>query len=288
MPSRSRDRHLAKQAARRQQERAAAKRRRGITLGSVGAVAGLILIVVGAIWLFGGNDDTAPAASTPSATATASASPGADATPGEQTGTVDPGTPATATVACGGKVPAAASEPKPQFQGPPPMTVDPKTTYTATLETSCGSIVIQLDPKQAPQTTNSFVFLAQQGYFDGTFFHRVVDPIDVIQGGDPTGSGSGGPGYAIPDELTGSESYTAGTVAMANAGANTGGSQFFIITGPQGTNLDGNPAYTIFGQVAEGLDVAKEINALTAVDDGTFDGAPTEAVYIDRVTIQES
>jgi cyclophilin family peptidyl-prolyl cis-trans isomerase len=287
MPSRSRDKHLAKQAARRQQERAAAKRRRGITLGSIGAAVGLVAIVVGAIWLFGGDDDTAPAAS-PTPSATASASPGADAKPGEQTGTVQPGTPASTTVACGGEVPAAASEPKPQFQGPPPMTVDPKTTYTATLETSCGTIVIQLDPKQAPQTTNSFVFLAQQGYFDGTFFHRVVDSIDVIQGGDPTGSGSGGPGYTIPDELTGSETYTAGTVAMANGGPNTGGSQFFIITGPQGTNLDGNPAYTIFGQVTEGLDVAKEINALMAVDDGTFDGPPTEAVYIDRVTIQES
>jgi cyclophilin family peptidyl-prolyl cis-trans isomerase len=287
MPSRSRDRHLAKQAARRQQERAAAKRRRGITLGSIGAVVGLVAIVVGAIWLFGGDDDTTPAAST-TPSASASVSPGADVKPGERTGTVDPGTPATATVACDGKVPAAASEPKPQFQGPPPMTVDPKTTYTATLETSCGTIVIQLDPKQAPQTTNSFVFLAQQGYFDGTFFHRVVDSIDVIQGGDPTGSGSGGPGYTIPDELTGSETYIAGTIAMANGGPNTGGSQFFIITGPQGTNLDGNPAYTIFGQVAEGLDVAKEINALMAVDDGTFDGAPTEAVYIDRVTIQES
>jgi len=98
------------------------------------------------------------------------------------------------------------------------------------------------------------------------------------------GTGSGGPGYTIPDELTGREHYAPGTAAMANGGANTGGSQFFIITGPQGTNLDSNPNYTIFGKVVSGLDVAKTINALMPKQKN-YDGAPTKAVYIESLTI---
>jgi cyclophilin family peptidyl-prolyl cis-trans isomerase len=152
------------------------------------------------------------------------------------------------------------------------------------MQTSCGTIRIQLDPTTAPQTSASFVFLAEKGYFDGQFFHRVVDSIDVIQTGDPLGTGTGGPGYAIPDELTGKEHYAPGTVAMANGGANTGGSQFFIITGPQGTNLDANPNYTIFGKVVSGLDVAKTINGL--IPHQIYNGAPTKAVYIESMTIE--
>ena len=136
-------------------------------------------------------------------------------------------------MACGAEAPAKAGKPKPQFAGPPPMTIDTKATYTATMVTSCGTIVIELDAKRAPQTVNSFVFLAEKGYFDGQYFHRLDTSIDVIQGGDPSGTGSDGPGYAIPDELNGKLTYTPGTIAMANAGANTGGSQFFIITGPE-------------------------------------------------------
>jgi peptidylprolyl isomerase len=182
-------------------------------------------------------------------------------------------------------VPRSATEPKPQFSGPPPLEIDPEASYTATLVTSCGEIRIRLLPETAPQTVNSFVFLAREGYFDGTFFHRLVDSIDVIQGGDPTGTGGGGPGYTLPDELQGNETYGPGTVAMANAGANSGGSQFFVITGPDGHNLDGNPAYTIFGRVLSGLDVAKEINALLPA--GTDDGAPPVAVFLETVRIRE-
>jgi cyclophilin family peptidyl-prolyl cis-trans isomerase len=182
-----------------------------------------------------------------------------------KTGTVTPkGTPAK-TVACGGTVPADADAPKPQFDAAPSpdLVLKPDLLYTAVMQTSCGTIEIQLDANGAPATVASFVFLADKGYFDGQFFHRVVDSIDVIQGGDPLGTGSGGPGYSIPDELTGHENYTAGTVAMAKSSQpNSGGSQFFIITGPQGTNLNGNPNYTIFGRVVKGLDVAKTINAL--------------------------
>jgi cyclophilin family peptidyl-prolyl cis-trans isomerase len=106
----------------------------------------------------------------------------------------------------------------------------------------------------------------------------------VVQGGDPTGTGSAGPGYSIPDELTGSEHYATGTVAMANAGPNTGGSQFFLITGPGGANLDGNPNYTIFGNITDGLDVAKQINSFMPK---SGDGQPTQAVYIESVTIEK-
>ena len=249
----------------------------------------LVVVVAGLSVLLG--DDTETAAPTPTPTSP-SGSPSPSVEPGTKTGTVTP-TAATGSgeVACGAVEPAKAGKPKPQFAGPPPMEIERKATYTATMQTSCGAIVIELDPKRAPQTVNSFVFLAEAGYFDGQYFHRLDTSIDVIQGGDPSGDGTGGPGYAIPDELTGDESYTPGTLAMANAGANSGGSQFFLITGPAGTNLDGNPAFTIFGKVIEGLDVAQRIQKLPIVDpdSGDISGQrPPEAVYIESVTIEKS
>ena len=203
-----------------------------------------------------------------------------------KTGTVSAqGSPAK-QVACGGKRPAAADTPKPQFDHAPAAqdVLAKDTVYTAVIQTSCGTIKIQLDTATAPQTAASFVFLADKGFFDGLFFHRVVDSIDVIQTGDPLGTGSGGPGYTIPDELTGKEHYTAGTVAMANGGANTGGSQFFIITGPQGVQLP--PQYSLFGQVTNGIDVVNKIAALAVP--GAANGEPKEKVTMDSVTIQES
>jgi cyclophilin family peptidyl-prolyl cis-trans isomerase len=292
MSKRSRDRQLAKLAARRQAERDAAIRRRNLIMGSAFGVLGLVVVIVGLSLLLG-DDSTTPPSTTPSVSPSASASP--SAAPGTKTGTVTP-TAAndSGKVACGAKAPATAGKPKPQFAGPPPMKIDTKATYRATMVTSCGTIVIELDAKRAPQTVNSFVFLAKQGYFDGQYFHRLDTSIDVIQGGDPSGTGSEGPGYAIPDELNGKLTYTPGTLAMANAGANTGGSQFFIITGPEGTNLDGNPNYTIFGKIVEGLGVAQEIQALPIVDpaaaaNGDLSGQrPEQAVYIDKVTIAKS
>lgn len=125
-------------------------------------------------------------------------------------------------------------------------------TYTATLHTSAGDIVIELSP-DTPITTNNFVFLAQQGFYDGVIFHRVI-PGFMIQGGDPTGTGTGGPGYRFADEpFTGK--YTRGTVAMANAGANTNGSQFFIMH----ADYDLPPNYVIFGKTLSGLDVVDKI-----------------------------
>jgi cyclophilin family peptidyl-prolyl cis-trans isomerase len=289
---RSRDRQLAKLAARRQAERDAATRRRNLVVGAIAGVVAMVVAVVGLGLLLGGDESARPTVS-PSASSSASASPSAE--PGTKTGTVTP-TAATETgeVACGAETPARAGKPKPQFAGPPPMTIDRKATYTATMVTSCGAIVIELDAKRAPQTVNSFVFLANKGYFDGQYFHRLDTTIDVIQGGDPTGTGGGGPGYAIPDELKGGESYTPGTLAMANSGANTGGSQFFIISGPDGRNLDGNPAYTIFGTVVEGLRVAQRILGLPILDpaaaaQGDLSAQrPRQAVYIETLTVRKT
>jgi cyclophilin family peptidyl-prolyl cis-trans isomerase len=284
MPSRSRDRHLAKLAARRKAEQSAAQRRKRIVAGAVGALIGLAAIGIGLAVVFGGNDNSSASATTsPSGSTSPSASAGSLPT---KTGTVTAQAQPAKQVACGGTRPAAADTPKPQFDTAPTAkeVLKKDTVYTAVMETSCGTIRIRLDPESAPETVASFVFLADRGYFDGQFFHRVVDSIDVIQGGDPLGTGSGGPGYAIPDELSGKENYTPGTIAMANAGPGTGGSQFFIITGPDGTNLNGNPNYTIFGKVTDGLGVAKEINAL--MPKKGYDGAPTKAVYVDEVTIE--
>ena len=236
MSKRSRDRQLAKLAARRQAERDAQRRRRQRAFGTVATTAAVVLLVVAGLVIFNGGDETASPSPTVSPTGSPSESPSSptpQVKPGKQTGTVDP-QPAPEEVACGAEAPETAGKPKPQFSGPPPMKIDPEKTYIATMVTSCGTIEIELDPKTAPQTVNSFVFLANHGYFDGQYIHRIDSSIDVLQGGDPTGTGSGGPGYAIPDELQGGEQYAPGVFAMANSQApNTGGSQFFIITGRQ-------------------------------------------------------
>jgi peptidyl-prolyl cis-trans isomerase B (cyclophilin B) len=289
MSKRSRDRQLAKLAARRQAERDAAMHRRNLITGIIAGVIALVVVIVGLGVLLGDETDTASPSASP--TTGPSVAPSASAEPGTQTGTVTP-TEATESgeVACGAEAPAKAGKPKPQFAGPPPLRIDPKATYTATMVTSCGTIVIELDAKRAPQTVNSFVFLAKKGYFDGQYFHRLDTSIDVIQGGDPSGTGADGPGYAIPDELKPNASYTPGTIAMANAGPNSGGSQFFIITGPNGANLDGNPNYTIFGKVVDGLSVAQRIQALPIVDPNAADLSgqrPAQAVYIEKVTIEK-
>jgi cyclophilin family peptidyl-prolyl cis-trans isomerase len=290
MSKRSRDRQLAKLAARRQAERTAAMRRRNLIVGGAAGIVSLLVVIVGLNVLLGDGTQAGSPSLTPSTSPSGSPSPSAAL--GTKTGTVTPtAANESGEVACGAEAPPQAGKPKPQFAGPPPMKIDPKATYTATVETSCGTIVIELDAKRAPTTVNSFVFLAKEGYFDGQYVHRLDTSIDVVQGGDPTGTGSGGPGYAIPDELKGDESYTPGTLAMANAGANTGGSQFFLITGPAGTNLDGNPNYTIFGKVIEGLDVAKRIQSLPIVDasSGDISGQrPVQAIYLESVTIRKT
>jgi cyclophilin family peptidyl-prolyl cis-trans isomerase len=160
------------------------------------------------------------------------------------------------------------------------MFIDPEKTYTATMVTSKGTLEILLDPHAAPTTVNSFVFLARWHYFDGIVFHRII-PGFVLQGGDPTGSGAGGPGYRFDDELPKAGRYEVGSLAMANAGPNTNGSQFFVISGPDGVRLP--PLYALFGKVVKGLDVVASIN-----DVGTPSGKPREDVVIESVTIGES
>jgi len=277
VPKRTRNRQLARQHERRHAERQQQQRKRQTTRALVVLVVALVGGGIAYFALSGGDDTQAGASGATTGPTGATSSPK----------TVKP-TPGPAEVACGGTEPKAATEPKPQFTAPKQV-VKPGKTYTAEVQTSCGTIVIELLADQAPQTVNSFVFLAQEGYFDGQRFHRLDTSIDVIQGGDPTGTGSGGPGYSIPDELTGNESYGPGTLAMANAGPDTGGSQFFLITGDAGHNLDANPAYTIFGMVTEGLDVAKQIQQLPIQDPsaGISGQQPTQSVYIEKVTIHE-
>lgn len=167
------------------------------------------------------------------------------------------------------------------WSAPPPMTIDEKAAYTAVLRTSEGNISIALDPKQAPKTVNNFVFLAKEGFYDGLTFHRVI-PDFVIQGGDPQGTGTGGPGYSFADELPKAGAYKLGSVAMANSGPDTNGSQFFIITGQQGVQLP--PNYSLFGQVTKGLDVAEKISTMAAPGTET----PDPPVTIEKVTITET
>jgi len=143
-----------------------------------------------------------------------------------------------------------------QYSNPPEMSIDPKKKYTATLDTSRGTIVCDLFAKDAPKTVNNFVFLAREGFYDGTAFHRVINDF-MVQGGDPTGSGRGGPGYRFEDELKDNPNrHKVGSLSMANAGPNTNGSQFFI-THVVTDWLDGK--HTVFGEVRDGQDVVNSV-----------------------------
>ena len=166
------------------------------------------------------------------------------------------------------------------FEQAPPMCIDEAKTYTATMTTDAGEVTIELDAKQAPETVNNFVVLARYKYYDGLTFHRVIKDF-MAQGGDPSGDGSGGPGYEFDDELPEQGDYEIGSVAMANAGANTNGSQFLIITGDAGVQLP--PSYSLFGKVTKGMDAVEKIEA----DGSAGDGAPVKVHTIDSVTIAE-
>ena len=228
-----------------------------------------------------------------------------DVTAGSSTSSVDPlassttlgDTPATVAVtippagaAITGETPcpeADGSSPRTtSFEQPPPTCIEEGVTYTATISTSMGDIVVELDQAAAPATVNNFVVLARYHYYDGVAFHRII-PQFMIQGGDAVGPspGSGGPGYAIADELpTGTDpltNYAPGTIAMANSGPNTSGSQFFIMaTGNTGLS----PDYSVFGHVIEGQDVVDAINQL---GDAASNGTPTADVTMTSVTIAE-
>ena len=258
MPKRSRDKQLAKLANRRAAERRAAKRRRDLTIGLVAGGVAVVLLAVGGVILLADEDPAAVASATPSTEPIAG---------------------------CSTEVPAAASKQKPTFAKPPKIAIDPAKTYTATIDTSCGTIVAELLPDTATEATNSFVFLARKGFYDGLTWHRIV-PGFVIQGGDPEGVGTGGPGYEIPVTVTKGVSFdAAGRLAFAHAATGGNGSQFFITLAPA-ENLDPSPQgrYTIFGSVTKGQKVVDRIGAIPT----TPEERPTQTVYIDTVTIEES
>jgi len=202
--------------------------------------------------------------------------------------------PAPATAATTATTPEAApggtgcqtvESPPPRDQpslSAPTAILDATKTYRLVVDTNCGAFTIELDLESAPQTTASLVALARAGFFDGTTFHRVV-PGFVIQGGDPTGTGAGGPGYSTVDAPPSDATYTSGVVAMAKTGAEapgTAGSQFFVVTGDD----IGLPAdYAIVGRVVEGMENVLLIDAL-----GAGDGPPSQAVVIEEVTVEES
>lgn len=158
------------------------------------------------------------------------------------------------TVSCSSSIPTNTTMPKKTYSAYPPMVIDQNKQYTALIETNKGNLTLELFAKDVPKTVNSFVFLARDGYFDGVTFHRVI-PGFMAQGGDPTGTGRGNPGYQFDNEIT-SHTHVAGALSMANAGPNTNGSQFFICYTDQ-HQLDGD--YSVFGQLTEGMDVLMKL-----------------------------
>ncbi len=262
MTSRSRERQLAKLAARRQADRHAQQRRRSLIAGIVVGTLVVGLAIGGGITILSKDRDKASGTPKP-------------------TGSVEP---------CSTDVPKAAGDTKPTFEEAPKVTIDPKKTYTATMVTSCGTVVMELFPDVAPIGVNNFVFLAKQGFYDGLTFHRVVDGF-VIQGGDPKGNGNGDAGYEFVNEISKQVTFDSeGLLAYANSGPDTNGSQFFITLAPT-PNLDpsASGSYTIFGKVIEGMEVARLIGSQPAVDlTGQGEASsPITKIYIDSITITE-
>jgi len=173
-----------------------------------------------------------------------------------------------------------SAERKTRFAEPFEMAIDADKQYQATISTSMGDMVAFLYPQRAPQTVNNFVNLARHHYYDGLVFHRIISGF-MIQGGCPEGSGRGGPGYRFADELPQRGQYEIGSLAMANAGPDTNGSQFFIVSGPSGVGLP--PSYALFGKLISGLDVLDQIEKVRT---GAGD-RPHEDVVINSITITE-
>jgi cyclophilin family peptidyl-prolyl cis-trans isomerase len=254
----------------RQEELKAAQRRSRQRSIVVRFLAVTVIAFVVVFLITRAQKDDKVAAKTPASSTTTEASTATTAKP--KTGDAAFGT--TACPAADGSSPKTMS-----FPAPFAKCIDPAKTYTAKIVTDVGEYTVALDPKVAPVTVNNFVALARFHYFDGLTYHRVI-PDFVIQGGDPEGTGSGGPGYQFADELPKAGAYKVGSLAMANSGPDTNGSQYFVITGPQGVQLP--PSYSLFGQVTQGLDVVKKIEA-----DGTPAGKPNVVHKMTSVTITE-
>jgi cyclophilin family peptidyl-prolyl cis-trans isomerase len=218
------------------------------------------------------------------------------------TGTTGPSTTASAassttptTVASGpfqygtGACPPAEGSPTPvlEFSAAPMQCIDPAKSYTATFETSAGTVKVSLDTVRTPGTANNFVVLSKYGYYNGTQLFRVAKSIDIVQGGAPhtNSSSDPGPGYTIPDE-GGKFTYMPGQLVMARTPQpNSAGAQFFFSTGPKTANLDGQGTYVVFGTVTDGLDVVQKIVA--SAPDSQGDSAPNPPVTVSKVTITE-
>ncbi len=268
--SEQRRKQLAREKYLRQQERRAEARRKSRVRNSVIAAGVVVVLAAGAAYaatggLGGEKKETA-----------------ADAQP-----TPTPSAEKEAPDPC--DKPAKGEPNGEQWEKEPEMTVDESATYTMTLETTCGEIGVEMDASKAPHTVNSFAFLAGEDFFDHTKCHRMTTAgIYVLQCGDPTGTGKGGPGYSIPDEnlddpRVQDKVYPAGTVAMANAGPDTGGSQFFLVY--KDSKLP--PNYTPFGTVTSGKKVLQKI-ADAGVQGPGSDGAPVATVVIDEATVKKS
>jgi cyclophilin family peptidyl-prolyl cis-trans isomerase len=277
MSKRTRQRELARLRARREAERRAAARRRALLLyGGLGVLV-LVAGVAGGRALL--NRQPAGAASATTAPATTQPKPaGNDARADAPT--------APAQVACGAKTPPRHKHPKAKTA--PKQRLDPSKTYDAVFKTSCGTFTVRLDVEHAPLTTANFVSLARKGFYDATWFHRIVPGgsagIGVVQGGDPEGSGRGGPGYTIKDEKPkGKDPYRRYSVAMANSGQpNSGGSQFFISTQDNSKALP--PSYAVFGEVTAGRKVVDQIAKVPV--GGAQGDTPSQAVWIERLTVK--
>ena len=271
-----RQRKLARERYERRMARAAERQQRARKT-TQWVSAGLVLLVLAGVVAFtvvhlssAKAKPAAAAASSPPASPAVSTSPSA---------TPSPTASGTATSCTYTKSP-----PTSRNVGLPPAKPDLKATYQATIKTNRGKIVINLLNSKAPCTVNSFAYLASKSYFSNTQCHRLTTSgIFVLQCGDPTGSGSGGPGYKFNDENLAGATYKQGTVAMANAGPNTNGSQFFLVY--KDTSL--SPAYTPFGTIVSGLGVIQKV-AAAGTDNGTGDGHPKEKVVIESVTIKKT
>jgi cyclophilin family peptidyl-prolyl cis-trans isomerase len=271
----------------RQAQEAAAKRQKTTktTVRIVGAVVIILALFFGIAFLT--NDDSTDNASPVTTTVDAYAS--TTVATGDATTTVPSDTAAPADFVYGTTecppVEGAATQTQ-DFSDSFALCIDPTKTYTAVVKTNMGTYSAVLDAAKAPGTVNNFVSLARNKYFDGTTCHRAI-PGFMIQCGDPTATGSGGPGYKFADELPASGEYKIGSLAMANSGANTNGSQFFVISGDQGVSLP--PNYTLFGQVTDGLDTTVVALDAAGNDDPSSNGVPplTE-ITIESITITES
>jgi cyclophilin family peptidyl-prolyl cis-trans isomerase len=260
------------------EKKAAARRRNRNRNIGLGVVLVLLVGYLGLNQLLAKPKKKVNTTTPPAATSTVTSS----ATP-----TLSPSAPAGVTGTA-----AACSTTKPARGGtvsqstPPPMTVSPSKTYTATIVTSCGTVVVALDAKDSPNTVNSFAYLASKGFYNGLTFHRVAKDF-AVQGGDPAGTGSGGPGYSVQDNVPAGVTYTMGTVAMAKTGAEppgTAGSQFFIVP-TAGAARGYTPDYGILGHVTSGQDAVTKMNALAPA---SGDGAPIQPIYIETITVTSS